>query len=234
MIKYYVRTTGERCLDDTFSQIEYEYLYDREHKKGEIFAQQLLEVSDNDVVLLEDDIILCKDFKERAEKIITEHKDDIINFFTSPEYYFESGYNAWFCYNQCVYIPQQLIIPLSKELQNAYEYLKEKVPYTPTPEPMFQQALSKLHIKTYCPRPCLVQHIDDGSLMEHYRKGRRRCIYFIDYLEKLNISYENAKLNENKIKLKELMDSQFAEIDSKVDYKTLQDCRNVKNYINKT
>ena len=61
MIKYYIRTTGERCLDDTFSQIEYEYLYDREHKKGEVFAQQLLEISGNDVVLLEDDIILCKD-----------------------------------------------------------------------------------------------------------------------------------------------------------------------------
>ena len=40
-MKYYVRTTGERTLDDSYSQIEYELLLDKEHKPIESFMKQL-------------------------------------------------------------------------------------------------------------------------------------------------------------------------------------------------
>lgn len=37
MLKYYVRTTGERVLDESYNQIKYELLIDKEHK-GKISA----------------------------------------------------------------------------------------------------------------------------------------------------------------------------------------------------
>ena len=36
MIKYFVRTTGERQVDSSYSQIEYELLIDTEHKPVKI------------------------------------------------------------------------------------------------------------------------------------------------------------------------------------------------------
>ena len=55
MLKFYVRTTLERQLDSSYSQIEYELLVDTEHKPIESFIDQLEQISEYDSVLLEDD-----------------------------------------------------------------------------------------------------------------------------------------------------------------------------------
>ena len=73
MLKFYVRTTLERQLDSSYSQIEYELLVDTEHKPIESFIEQLEQISEYDSVLLEDDLILCKDFKNRIEEVINKH-----------------------------------------------------------------------------------------------------------------------------------------------------------------
>ena len=81
-MKYYVRTTSERTLDESFSQIEYTLLVDVEHKNGVTFAKWFKEYfCKEDCVILEDDIVLCKDFKSRIEEVISKHPNDVINFF---------------------------------------------------------------------------------------------------------------------------------------------------------
>ena len=40
-MKYYVRTTEERKLDNSYSQIEYELLIDKDHKPIDSFIKQL-------------------------------------------------------------------------------------------------------------------------------------------------------------------------------------------------
>ena len=62
-MKYYVRTTLDRKLDKTYSQIDYEFLVDKEHKPIDSFIKQLEIISEYDAVLLEDDLILCNNFK---------------------------------------------------------------------------------------------------------------------------------------------------------------------------
>ena len=81
MIKYYVRTTLERKLDSTYSQVNYELLIDREHNARKSFVEQLeyLATLDDDVVILEDDLILCKDFKHIIEGVINQYKNKIRN-----------------------------------------------------------------------------------------------------------------------------------------------------------
>ena len=58
-------------------------------------------------------------------------------------------------------------------------------------------------------RPCLVQHIDKDTLIQEYKCGNRRTPYFIDYLEELNIPYEEACEPENKQRLIDLMNEKF-------------------------
>lgn len=208
MIKYFVRTTEDRVLDESFSQIDYELLVDKEHNSGKAFLEQLQYIStlDCDAVILEDDIILCNNFKERIEKVISEHPSDIINFFTDPMKYFDSQYSIDFIYNQCTYYPKGIIGNIPKIIIKRHFQNKSQ-------EVMMKRYLSSTCSKHYRYRPCLVQHIDKGSLMNHNVNFCRRSPYFIDYLDELGIDYKDANTPENKIKLTNLMKEKFKDID---------------------
>lgn len=193
-IKYFVRTTGERKLSPSFSQIEYDLLIDKEHKPNESFYNQLGFISQWDAVLLEDDVELCRDFKEKIEKIISEHPNDIINFFTKPSEFFTSHYQLNFVYNQCTYYPKgkitkEMIEEMRVcELQNlGYDVVEDKI-------------LHKHEIKVYLFRPCLVQHLDTKSIISSLKPkkkgvyvahGNRWTPYYENYLLDLNIDYDN-------------------------------------------
>ena len=84
MIKFYVRTTGDRILHESYNQIKYELLIDKERKPVDSFIKQLEIISDDDAVLLEDDLILCNNFEEEIIKVISENPKTIINFFCYP------------------------------------------------------------------------------------------------------------------------------------------------------
>ena len=205
-MKYIVRTTLERNLHQSFNQLKYELLIDKEHKIKEIFIEQLKTIND-DVVLMEDDIILCRNFKERIEEVINEHKDeDIINFFSLPMIFYLSKYKL-FSYNQCTYYSKSF-------LEKVIEFYNDKNICNYTPENYIQNFLKTNEVFTY--RPCLVQHIDTNTLLNHTKRlTQRRTPYFIDYLEDLNISYEDARTKENTQKLKDYMNKQFENIEEK-------------------
>lgn len=207
MIKYIIRTTLERTFHSSLFQIDYELLVDKDHRIREIFTDQLVSIMDNDVVLLEDDVILCRNFKERIEGIISLHPNEMINFFSYPNIYFLSDYKL-FISNQCTYYPKEILRNIVKCLSN-FKYRKVY-----TPEEYIQFYLGGKRV--YNPRPCLVQHIDKKSILDkHPVPVPRRTPYFIDYLEDLGIPYEEADRPENKQKLIEYMNKQFEGIDGK-------------------
>lgn len=195
-IKYYVRTTGERQLDSSYSQIEYELLIDTEHNARKSFVEQLekLAESEEHVVILEDDLILCNDFKKKMEEALKGHKTDVINFFYRPNYWFTSRYTYYFIWNQCVFYPNSILKKLSKKMRELYE----QNPKTPHDE-LEGRALQELGIKTWLPRPCLVQHKDEDTLIQGFTNHGRRSPYFVDYLEELGISYKKALPNRNRL-----------------------------------
>lgn len=199
-MKYYVRTTLERKLDETYSQIEYELLIDKEHKPVESFIKQLEIISEEDSVLLEDDLILCKNFKERIESVITQFPDKIINFFTCPSSYFKTREFKTFAWNQCTYYPKGVSKKLAtamREVRESRDKSEGELQY----DVLESQGLKKLGLTHIQYRPCLVQHLDGKSLIGNRTSGRM-TIYFIDYLDELNIFYEEAKDQKNKLKLK--------------------------------
>lgn len=210
-IKYFIRTTGERVLDESIHRElgdSYTLLVDYEHNSGKAYLKQLLIINDYASVFMEDDIILCKDFKNRIEKVINEYPDKIINFFTFPTTYMTTQFQNFHCYNQCCYFPKGL----PKKL---HDTITEQKIFHRRQEVMLREALFRMKIKTLVYRPCLVQHIDNGSLMGYTPSFSRRTPYFIDYLDELGITYKEARLGENKNRLTELLREKFKEVDGK-------------------
>lgn len=209
MVRYFIRTTSDRTLDESYSQIDYELLIDKEHNPMKSFIEQLeyLGNLDCDVVLLEDDLILCKDFKTHMEDVIKTYPNNVINFFTNPNQYFTTNETFMFCYNQCTYYPKGVSKRIAVEMRNVLlnDWYVKNNSYSTTE----RKALQNLKIKHIQYRPCLVQHLDTDSLMGHYLNFGRRTPYFIDYLDELNISYTDAAKPENKQKLIDLMNEKF-------------------------
>ena len=205
MLKFYVRTTLERQLDSSYSQIEYELLVDTEHKPIESFIEQLEQISGYDSVLLEDDLILCKDFKNRIEEVINKYPNKIINFFYHQDEYYQTRESTEYSNNQCTYYPKGIGKLIAKEMKNFITYSNQY-------SWIENLALNKLNITHIQYRPCLVQHLDSDSLIQKHKIIRPRITpYFIDYLEELNIPYEEACEPENKQRLIALMEEKFKE-----------------------
>jgi len=189
-IRYFVRTTGERKLDDSLNQINYELLIDTEHKPIESFIAQLKYISEYNAVLLEDDVILCKDFKKRIEEVINNHPKDIINFFTRPLLYFTSQYSFDFYYNQCTFYPKGIGERIGNEMIDLISTGKVKLPNEY--DSIECEALKQLNIPHLTYRPCLVQHNDRKSLISSSNPNRTTP-YFLDYLDQLNILYDSKE-----------------------------------------
>lgn len=194
IIKYFVRTTNDRVFD---YDLEYRKLIDTERKPVESFIKQLKYISQWNSVLLEDDLILCKDFKKKIEEVIKQYPDKIINFYTRPNDYFTTHESSIFAYNQCTYYPKGVAVKLAVKMEEGFKR-NPRAQY----DILENNALRDLGIIHVQYRPCLVQHLDKDSLVGNLAQGYRRSPYFIDYLEELNINYEDAFKVENRNKLK--------------------------------
>ena len=157
-IKYFVRTTGDR---DFNYDIDYKALIDKEYDGVKSFIDALNTISEYDAVLLEDDLVLCKNFKEEIEKVISEYPDTIINFFTVPEFYYTTHYSENFSYNQCTYFPKGLGKLLAEQMLPMYKQgIKQSYGN------LLSISLNRLGIPHLIYRPSLVQHIDGKSIFQ--------------------------------------------------------------------
>ena len=190
-IKYFVRTTKDSKVN---YDLDYTEICDTKNQYIQSYIDALNLISNYDAVLLEDDCVLCKNFKEEIEKVINEHPNDIINFFSFPNDYMTSHYSANFNYNQCTYFPKELSKKIIPELQLTYD----KINYSKSYGALLNKVLRRIGIIHYIYRPTLVQHIDPRCKI-------RNTLYFKDYLDKLNISIEEAYKLENQSKLLELL-----------------------------
>lgn len=186
-MKYYIRTTGERILDESYNQIPYIKLIDKEHRYIDFFVDELERVGDEDCVILEDDCVLCKDFKNRIEAVISQYPNKIINFFYWGQHYFKTRESDDYVQNQCTYYPKGLSKKLAVEMRKVHK--KYPTLATDRVENIALLNLKETHIQY---RPCLVQHLNFDSLLNHSIEHQGlRTPFFIDYLDKLNIDYNN-------------------------------------------
>lgn len=126
-------------------------------------------------ILLEDDIILTSNFKEKIEKVVSKYPKILINFFslskklTTP--HFKKGRE--YCMNQCEYFPAGFSLkvveaynhwPLRQKEPTAYDYLVG-----------YAWGYNNPYL-VWC--PSLVQHRECKSVINPRRSSKRQSITF--------------------------------------------------------
>lgn len=176
-IKYYVRTTGEREFK---YDLEYETITDAINKPVQAFIEALYKISSSNAVLLEDDLVLCNNFKEEIEKVIEQYPNDIINFFTKPELYFTTHYTDRFDYNQCTYFPKGIATIIADEISKIYNPNAHRSWASLT-----NRVLQNMRINHLIYRPALVQHKDNLSILQNGANLKRNTMWYKGYLDEV-------------------------------------------------
>ena len=156
-------------------------MYDYEHKPIESFIEQLKLISTEDSIMLEDDIIFCKDFLKEVSKAISRFPDKIINFYYMYLQFMpiRSFPGKCFLNNQCVYYPKGVAKKIAEEM--------EKVISEGCTEKQYDRiqaiAMDRLGIDFISYRPMIVQHIGGGkSLLGNEWLADGKTIFFKDDL----------------------------------------------------
>lgn len=156
----YVLTNGVRKIDKSYNQIIYNLYMDKDNNPRTCYLKllKIAKKKKEDVLILEDDLLLCDNFLNHIEPIINEYKDYIINFFWQPLRNIKKTTieKKGFCYTQCVYYPKGMIKRFYKDLikKPDFSYARN-----------ICQALEKNNIPFVNVRPHYLQHIGDESLI---------------------------------------------------------------------
>lgn len=141
------------------------------------------------IVMLEDDVKLCKDFMSRIMSVIESKKSDVIQFFTRAlSKNLSRGYKNGgdFSSTVCNYYPASFCKLLRDEgfiqyFKNVY-YPKKHEPWTYPIDTYIAFVLGYNHIRHWLELPFFVQHLSFKSTLGN-RSTKRQSIYFIDDLE---------------------------------------------------
>lgn len=176
---YVIRAVKERkeYVDEILKQIPEAIVYYDEFGDA---MKSYLHVCKNIIkgqpaVLLEDDIILTSDFKNKVEAVIEKYPKILINFFslskTKLEPHFKKGRE--YCMNQCEYFPEGFSLkvveayetwPQRETEPNAYDYLVG-----------YAWGNSNPYL-VWC--PSLVQHRQVKSIINPKRSTKRQSVTF--------------------------------------------------------
>ena len=153
---------------------------------------QLFELEDeyDGIVIFEDDVQLCKRFKERLFNVLRGHENEVVSMFESAcsrkplKSEYRSGIR--FAWNQCNYYPKEVCKALcSKRIMDGFiPYFYEKLhePWNYPIDKYIAYGLDQIGVKYWMSVPFLVQHLDMQSNFPG-RPSNRQSKYFIDDLE---------------------------------------------------
>lgn len=177
-MRYIVRAIESRLptVEKIKEQIpEAEVLIDKTGNAMKSFLAACEYVGDDPCVMLEDDIVLTANFKEKIEAAINGKEDMLINFFSLSRKFTASHFKPWyqFCMNQCVYMPRGfcLVCVEKYEAWRAYDKYKNPTAY----DYLMGYAWHKDYF-VYC--PSLVQHMEGKSAINPKRNPKRQSITF--------------------------------------------------------
>ena len=139
------------------------------------------------VVILEDDVQLCKNFKERLATVLAGHEHEVVSMFESAcskkPLKSECRNGGRFAWNQCNYYPKeigkQLADPKWLDRFLEYFYTKRNEPWNYPIDIYISYVLNELGLKYWMSVPFLVQHLDMQSNFPG-RSLNRQSKYFID------------------------------------------------------
>lgn len=151
-------------------------------------------LEDTGGVILEDDAILCSNFKDRIESIIHEKGvHHVFNFFEKPKTWFPTGFvgGSNFASTVCTYLPPGF----PHKLKDYYEQFRIKEPNKHTgmaTDCLINFVLRMEKLKYWRIRPCLVQHHLFKSSINS-RPLDRQTLFFVDDLDSRGVRYEDLQ-----------------------------------------
>lgn len=145
------------------------------------------------VVMMEDDLKLCENFREKFDDVLSKHPNDIVQFFERAlakrplSRGWQSGGN--FCSTVCYYVPA-VFTPVFFSAKNRREFREDYFPrrHEPWGYPIdiyIAFVLGKNKMIYWREIPYLVQHLDFKSALGN-RSTKRQSKYFIDDLRRKN------------------------------------------------
>ena len=177
---YVIRAVRERkeFVDEILTQIPDAVVYwdDEYHDAMKSYLHVCKNiVNDQPAVLLEDDIILTSDFKNKAEAVISQYPEILINFFSLSKKYTKPHFKKGreYCMNQCEYFPAGF----GKKVADSYENW-DKRGSEPTAYDFlvgYAWGYNKPYL-VWC--PSLVQHRQVKSIIDPRRSSKRQSITF--------------------------------------------------------
>ena len=173
---------------------ELEVLVDHDRDAYRSYERACERIAETGGVLLEDDALLCRDFRARVEAVIREvGPDHVINFFERPKSYFPAGFvgGSLFMWTQCVYLPGGF----AGRVFSYYEQFHTERPKKAAGmayDLLIGYALVKEKRRYYRHRPTLVQHLPFPSVIGP-RPTNRQTPYFIDDLAAQGVPYDDLR-----------------------------------------
>lgn len=154
------------------------------HSSMATFLQALKIAGDEPHIHLEDDVILCRNFKELSDAVIAEHEHDLIQFFSmrKDDLTVGSRYVAGrqFAMNQCTYFPKGL----AKAIAGYYDEWRAQgdnaTKYTAPFDTLMAAYMAKERMRYWTSIPCLVQHAHEVSAINPRRSSKRQASCFKD------------------------------------------------------
>ncbi len=176
---YVIRAVKERkeFVDEILKQVPEAIVYYDEFGDAMKSYLHVCEniIGDQPAVLLEDDIVLTSDFKQKIEAVIAQYPEILINFFSLSKKFLKPHFKKGreYCMNQCEYFPAGF----ARKVVEAYKTWDKK-----ESEPNAYDFLvgyawggNKPYL-VWC--PSLVQHRQVKSIIDPRRSSKRQSITF--------------------------------------------------------
>lgn len=179
MVRFIMRTVGEVDLSGYLKEIpDLIIVKDTTQNAYDTFQSALSKALGYGAIHLEDDIILCKDFRNRIIEIIKEHPEDVIQFFSMRKDDLTIGTRyingSKFLMGQCFYIPNRLATDLL-----IYSYNWSRIKEHPTGlDTMISDFLKLNKINYLNIVPNLVDHKCVKSRIDPRRSTKRQSLTF--------------------------------------------------------
>lgn len=155
---------------------EAEWCWDKTHNAMDTFLSAMRMAGQDPAVHMEDDVILCRSFREKIAEEIAKRPGKVIQFFSMRKADLEIGsrYDRSFMMNQCFYLPAGY----SEEIWGYYPSWPRKVEHPTGYDILIQDWLNGRREKYWIVVPNLVDHRICQSLINPRRSSRRQSLTF--------------------------------------------------------
>lgn len=136
---------------------------------------------ENDLLYLEDDVILCKDFENELEKVFSElGKDNLIQLFSLKKVITETTLmnGSTYCGNVGFFIPKKMRLELVKYFNEVWSKSQCFKDNPTAMDYLVRDFLKDNKYKYWLVVPNLIQHQEGKSVIDPRRSSKRQSLYF--------------------------------------------------------